>query len=79
MTNSKLIRKTIKDRGLKIKYVAEQMGLSRCGLHKKMDNETEFKVSEVEAFCNAVGGLGRDDMIRIFFADDVDCSSTTLN
>ena len=79
MTNSNLIRQTIKDRGLKIKFVAEKMGLSHYGLQKKMDNLTEFKVSEVQAFCDAVGGLARDDMIRIFFADEVDYPATTRN
>ena len=78
MTNSKLIRKTIKDRGLKIGYVAEKMGLSHYGLQKKMDNKTEFKVSEIEAFCHAVGGIPKDDMFKIFFADEVDYSSTTM-
>ena len=77
MTNSKLIRDTIKERGLKIKYVAKKMGLSHYGLQKRMDNMTELKVSEVEAFCAAVGGLARDDMIKIFFANEVDYSSTT--
>ena len=79
MTNSKLIRETIKERGLKIKYVAEKMGLSHYGLQKKMDNITEFKVSEVDAFCAAVGGLARDDMIKIFFADEVDYLSTNAD
>lgn len=77
MTDSELIRETIKTRGLKIKYVAEKMGITYCGLQKKMDNKTEFKVSEIESFANAVGGLSRDDMFRIFFADEVDYSSTT--
>ena len=77
MTNSKLIRQTIKDRGLKISFVAKKMGLSPFGLQKKMDNQTEFKVSEVESFCNAVGGLSRDDMIQIFFAEEVDFTATS--
>ena len=77
MTNSGLIRETIRARGLKIKYVAEKMGLSHYGLQKKMDNKTEFKVSEIESFCNAVGGLSKDDMFRIFFADEVDYLSTS--
>lgn len=77
MTDSKLIRKAIKDRGLKISFVAKKMGLSHYGLQKKMDNITEFKVSEIEAFCLAVGGIPKDDMFRIFFADVVDYSSTS--
>ncbi len=66
------IRKVIKSRGLKIKYIAEQMGLSTYGLQKKMDNKSEFKVSEVESFCKAVGGLDISEQQRIFFASNVD-------
>ncbi|MBR2132239.1 MAG: hypothetical protein IJ955_06840 [Oscillospiraceae bacterium] len=76
MTDSKLIRDVIRDRGLKIKYIAKEMGLSPYGLQKKMDNISEFKVSEVEAFCSAVGGLDIQARQRIFFADEVDLKST---
>jgi len=72
MTDSMAIREVIKSRGLKIKYIAEQMGLSTYGLQKKMDNKSEFKVSEVESFCKAVGGLDASEQHRIFFAPNVD-------
>lgn len=72
MTDSTAIREVIKSRGLKIKYVAKQMGLSAYGLQKKMDNKSEFKVSEVESFCKAVGGLDTSEQRRIFFASNVD-------
>ena len=69
MVNGTLIRETIKERGLKIKFVAKKMGLSHYGLQKKMDNITEFRVSEVETFCDAVGGLSKADMLRMFYPE----------
>lgn len=72
MTDSKLIRQIINSRGLKMKYIAERIGITRYSLQKKIDNITEFKSSEIDAFCNAIGGLSLEDRQRIFFANVVD-------
>ena len=46
MTNTKLLREKIDDSGYKISFVAKQCGLTYQGFLKKVNNETEFKVSE---------------------------------
>ena len=47
MTNSKLLREIIDEKGYKLKYIAEKLGLSPYGLQLKIDNKQEFKTSEV--------------------------------
>ncbi len=49
MTDSEALRKLIESKGLKMKYVADYLGLSAYGLQLKVDNRQEFKTSEVAA------------------------------
>ena len=51
MTDSRALKELIKSKGLKLKYVAEYLGLSSYGFSKKLNNEQEFKTSEVAALC----------------------------
>jgi hypothetical protein len=66
MTNAERLKECIKEKGLKYNYIAKQIGLSYYGLQKKINNKTEFKVSEMEAICLI---LGIDDIEKraIFF------------
>ena len=48
MTNSAALRARIKKSGFKLGYIAEKIGITAYTLQKKIDNETEFKVSEVD-------------------------------
>ena len=66
MTNSKLLLKTIRDRGLKFKFVAEQLGLTANGFRKKANNQTEFKASEIQN-CVAILHLSDEERNKIFF------------
>ena len=47
MTDSEALRKLIESKGLKMKFVADYLGLSAYGLQLKVDNRQEFKTSEV--------------------------------
>ena len=51
MTDSKALRSIIASRGLKLKFVAEYLGLSPYGLQLKINNKKEFKSSEILALC----------------------------
>lgn len=70
MTDSKALRALVKQRGLKLGYIANQMGLSPYGLQRKIDNLSEFKTSEVLSFCNAVGGVRPEMQRQIFFTNE---------
>ena len=68
MTNSKALRELIEAKGLKLKYVAEYLGLSSYGLSLKIENKQEFKTSEVSAFCELLNIKSLDQKEKIFFA-----------
>lgn len=55
MTNTRLLRELIDAKGLKLCYIADQLGISRFGLHKKMQNQSEFKPSEIKRICEILG------------------------
>ena len=66
MTDSKALRALIAERGLKLKYVAEHLGLSKYGFQLKLDNKREFKTSEVSALCELLKISSLREKERIF-------------
>lgn len=52
MTNTELLKEKIEQSGYKLKYVASQLGITYYGFLKKINNETEFKASEIQTLCN---------------------------
>lgn len=67
MTNTTLLKELIAKKGLKLKYVADYLGLSAYGLSKKINNEQEFKVSEVNALCELLNIKDLELKEKIFF------------
>lgn len=67
MTNTTLLKELIAKKGLKLKYVADYLGLSAYGLSKKINNEQEFKVSEVNALCELLDIKDLELKEKIFF------------
>lgn len=65
MTNTNLLKVRIDSSGLKLKYIAECLGISYFSLRKKMDNVTEFTATEIDKFCELLG-LSVEDRMRIF-------------
>lgn len=76
MTDSKALRNLIIKRGLKLKYVAEKLGLSAYGLQLKIDNKKEFKASEILALCDLLHIESLEEKERIFFAKADDLKSS---
>lgn len=77
MTDSILLRRLIKQRGLKLKFVAHCLGLSAYGLQMKIDNKSEFKTSEISSLCELleISSLRLKEMI--FFKENDDLKSTS--
>lgn len=48
MTDTKALRAAIKEAGLTYKTIAKALGIAAYTLQLKIDNDTEFKVSEVD-------------------------------
>lgn len=67
MTDTNALKKLINNNGLKMKYVAEQLGLSPYGFSLKVENKKEFKTSEVAALCELLNIDSLAEKEKIFF------------
>lgn len=76
MTNTKELRKLIAEKGYKLKYVAQSLGLSPYGFQLKVDNKREFKTGEVAALCELLHIETLEEKEKIFFANNDDFKSS---
>ena len=67
MTDTLKLRQRIKEAGYRLGYVAEVLGISQYTLQKKLDNDSEFKISEVDALSKLLG-LTPQEKNALFFA-----------
>lgn len=54
MTNTALLRQRIKDSGLKLQYIADYIGISRVSLTMKIENDSEFRQTEIKKLCEVL-------------------------
>lgn len=66
MTNTKLLRERIDASGLKFKYIADQLGITTRALLMKIENQTEFKPSEIKRLNELLGIETPEEQILIF-------------
>ncbi len=52
MTNTKILREKIDESGYKMCYIAKRLGLTYQGFLNKINNESEFKASEIQILCD---------------------------
>ena len=71
MTDTYKLRYKIKSSGIKISYLAEQLGLSRQGLANKINGDTEFYGSEISKMSELLR-LTPEEREEIFFNKQVD-------
>lgn len=75
MIDTVRLEAAIKRKGMKKKFVAEQLGISAYGFSRKLMGRNEFTASEI-AVLSDVLGLTRAERDSIFFARRVDGTST---
>ena len=75
MTDTTRLSEAISESGITIVAIARKIGISREGLYKKINNETEFKASEISAL-KRILQLTNAERDEIFFAKEVECDST---
>ncbi len=68
MTNTSLLEQYIQKSGYKKAYIAQQLGLSRSGFARKLNNKNEFKASEMVILCELLN-ISSKDKEAIFFAN----------
>lgn len=66
MTDTKLLRDKIEQSGFKLRFIANKIGITYQGLLKKINNETEFKASEIQALYILLN-LNEQEREAIFF------------
>lgn len=76
MTDSEALRNLIESKGMKLKFIADYLGLSPYGLQLKINNRQEFKTSEVSALCDLLDIKSLTIKESIFFAKKDDLKST---
>lgn len=76
LTDSKMLSDEIADSGMTITAIAKKIGITREGFYKKLNNETEFKASEISAL-QKILRLTNKKRDEIFFAKEVEPKSTT--
>ena len=69
MTDTELLTCKIDGSGLKRTYIAGKLGLSPYGLSKKINNESEFKGSEIKLLCQILNIKTLEEKESIFFAE----------
>lgn len=71
MTNTEELNKRIDESGLKKNYIAKMLGIKPDTLTRKINNEREFKASEINALCDVLGIESLEEKEHIFFAVEV--------
>ena len=67
LTNGKLLKEIAKEKKITLQEIADAVGLTRQGLFKKIENRSEFKLSELEKISKLLG-LTNEQKQAIFFA-----------
>lgn len=71
MTNTSLLRKKIDESGYKLRFIASKLSITYQGFLKKINNETEFKASEMQILRELLN-LTDAEFEQIFFTLNVE-------
>ena len=71
MTNSALFRAVVAKSGIKYKHLAQSIGITPYGLQKKIENQSEFKASEIYKLSDILN-LSDYERNAIFFSSNRD-------
>ncbi len=51
MTDTKLLRSIIDDKGIKLDYLRKALNISYSTLRRKIDNQSQFTAEEIDTIC----------------------------
>ena len=71
MTNTNLLKSVLVANGVTAESLADEMGISPQSLSYKINNQREFKLSEIQYICNRFN-LSLETKESIFFTDNVE-------
>jgi len=52
LTDEKRLREKIEESGLKLRYIAEKVGLTYQGFLNKLTNKSDFRAKEIQILCS---------------------------
>lgn len=78
MTDTKLLEKKIKESGLKRQFLAKKLKISRFAFAQKINNESEFKASEIVTLCKELHITSAKEKEAIFFAQQGELESLAM-
>ena len=78
MTDTGLLKVKIEESGYKLQFIAERCNLSYQGFMNKVNNKTDFTAPEIKILRDLLK-MSPTEMEVIFFAVDVDKTSTNVN
>lgn len=67
MTKTELLLQKIEASGYKRRFIADKLGISYPALKMKVENEHEFKPSEIKVLCELLN-ISKEEMTEIFFS-----------
>lgn len=76
VTNSELLKHRIEQSGLRLDFIAQKLGISQYWLKKKVNNEKHFHAWEIQVLCKVLNITSLKEKDCIFFAENVEKSST---
>lgn len=71
MVNTQLLDKKIEDSGLYLKFLIDQLGISRNGFDKKRKGKIPFRKAEIYVLRDLLK-LSKEDEKSIFYTDEVE-------
>lgn len=77
MTDTVMLRAAISRSGISIVFLAGNLGISRECFYNKLNNESEFKASEIVCLTRTLR-LTQQERDAIFFAEDSESNSHLL-
>lgn len=75
LTDTELLKEKIEGTGLKLQFIASKLGITRFALANKINNENEFKASEIVALCKVLHITSPKDREAIFFTQQGELES----
>jgi len=76
VTDTKLFYEAVERSGKRKEYLANKCGITVQSLRRKATNLSYFTNREIEILCEELGIETPDELHRIFFAQNVDKTST---
>lgn len=79
MTDTMELNRLIHKSGLTKSYIAGKLGITLYGFQMKRENKSQFTAEQIKMLCELLGIKSLREKEKIFFAQNADKKSTTLN